>query len=76
MFSSKVKGPVTVCSSVKNAAEGADVIITVTMAKEPVLQGQWVKPGAHVVGEITSGCRRLTLPMFLKKCVFYSDLWR
>ncbi|XP_023687034.2 ketimine reductase mu-crystallin isoform X2 [Paramormyrops kingsleyae] len=55
MFSSKVKGPVTVCSSVKNAAEGADVIITVTMAKEPVLQGQWVKPGAHIVA--VGACR-------------------
>ncbi|XP_048870913.1 ketimine reductase mu-crystallin [Brienomyrus brachyistius] len=55
MFSSKVKGPVTVCSSVKNAAEGADVIITVTMAKEPVLRGQWVKPGAHVVA--VGACR-------------------
>jgi ornithine cyclodeaminase/alanine dehydrogenase-like protein (mu-crystallin family) len=33
---------------VEQAVRGADVIVTVTSAREPVLQGRWLKPGAHV----------------------------
>lgn len=49
-FSQLVSGPVTVCSSVKEAVSGADVIVTVTKSVKPLLFGQWVKPGAHVAG--------------------------
>lgn len=49
-FSQAVSGPVTVCSSVKEAVSGADVIVTVTKSAKPLLFGQWVKPGAHVAG--------------------------
>ncbi|XP_043943157.1 ketimine reductase mu-crystallin [Protopterus annectens] len=49
-FASSVKGTVQVCSSAKEAVVGADVILTVTMATEPVLFGEWVKPGAHICG--------------------------
>uniref|UniRef100_A0ABM5EZI9 Ketimine reductase mu-crystallin n=1 Tax=Pogona vitticeps TaxID=103695 RepID=A0ABM5EZI9_9SAUR len=47
-FARSVSGPVQVCSSVQEAARGADVIITVTMATKPILHGEWVKPGAHI----------------------------
>jgi ornithine cyclodeaminase/alanine dehydrogenase-like protein (mu-crystallin family) len=30
------------------AAAEADIVITITSAREPVLQGAWLKPGAHV----------------------------
>lgn len=49
-FCRAVSGPVRVCASVEEAARGADVIVTVTRCTEPVLLGQWVKPGAHVAG--------------------------
>ncbi len=32
----------------EEAVRGADVVVTVTSAREPVLQGRWLKPGAHV----------------------------
>ncbi|XP_060140998.1 ketimine reductase mu-crystallin isoform X3 [Globicephala melas] len=47
-FANTVQGEVRVCSSVQEAVTGADVIITVTMATEPILFGEWVKPGAHI----------------------------
>ncbi|XP_049645501.1 ketimine reductase mu-crystallin [Suncus etruscus] len=47
-FAGAVEGEVRVCSSVQEAVAGADVIITVTMATEPILFGKWVKPGAHI----------------------------
>jgi len=34
--------------SAEKAVRGADVVVTVTNSKEPVLQGSWLKPGCHV----------------------------
>lgn len=50
-FARMVNGPVLVCSSVQEAVSGADVIVTVTMATQPILRGEWVKPRAHINGK-------------------------
>jgi ornithine cyclodeaminase/alanine dehydrogenase-like protein (mu-crystallin family) len=34
--------------SVEEAVRGADVVVTVTSSKTPVLKGHWLKPGCHV----------------------------
>jgi thiomorpholine-carboxylate dehydrogenase len=36
------------CASSEEAVRGADVIATTTSAKEPIVKGEWLKPGAHV----------------------------
>ncbi|KAL4624577.1 ketimine reductase mu-crystallin [Arapaima gigas] len=73
-FASSVQGPITVCSSAKDAVQGSDVIITVTMASEPVLLGTWVKPGAHVVavGACRPNWRELDDDL-MRKAVVYVD---
>lgn len=36
--------------TVREAVEGADIVCTVTSAREPVVQGAWLSPGAHING--------------------------
>ncbi|HZU26213.1 MAG TPA: ornithine cyclodeaminase family protein [Bryobacteraceae bacterium] len=37
-----------IASDAEQAVRGADVVVTVTHAAEPVLRGEWLKEGAHV----------------------------
>jgi len=40
--------PVRVVADPREAADGADIICTVTGSPTPILLGQWVRPGTHV----------------------------
>ncbi|XP_039246298.1 ketimine reductase mu-crystallin-like [Pipra filicauda] len=73
-FASSVHGPVRVCSSAQEAVVGADVIVTVTMAAEPILSGAWVKPGAHInaVGACRPNWRELDDEL-MKNCFLFVD---
>lgn len=48
-------------TSAEDAVRGADVVVTVTSAQEPVLKGSWLKTGCHVnaVGAPRSNWREL-----------------
>ncbi len=35
-------------TTAEQAVRGADIIVTATSAKEPVIKREWVKPGAHI----------------------------
>jgi ornithine cyclodeaminase len=47
--------------SAREAVDGADIICTVTSAREPVLEGAWIAPGAHIndAGASTPAFREL-----------------
>jgi len=56
------RGPaVEVCANARDAVMGADLICTTTTAREPVLFGDWVAPGAHInaIGAYTPTTREL-----------------
>ncbi|KAE8579355.1 hypothetical protein XENTR_v10024012 [Xenopus tropicalis] len=73
-FARTAEGEVHVCSTPQEAVSGADVIITVTMATEPVLFGDWVKPGAHInaIGACRPDWRELD-DVLMESCVLYVD---
>lgn len=35
------------CPSARDAVEGADIVVTVTTSPQPVVEGEWLVPGAH-----------------------------
>ncbi len=55
------RGALSVASSAEEAVRDADVVVTATSSREPVLQLAWLKPGAHVnaVGASTPRAREL-----------------
>jgi ornithine cyclodeaminase len=55
------RGEAGVAASAEEAVHDADVVVTVTSAREPVLQRAWLKRGAHVnaVGASTPQAREL-----------------
>ncbi|MDP9055148.1 MAG: ornithine cyclodeaminase family protein [Acidobacteriota bacterium] len=51
--------------SARECVEGADIIVTATSSKEPVLEADWVAPGAHVNGSGSNWAVRRELPTAL-----------
>jgi ornithine cyclodeaminase/alanine dehydrogenase-like protein (mu-crystallin family) len=62
----------TVTSSAEEAVRNADVIVTVTSSKTPVLRGDWLKPGCHVnaIGACRPDWRELDNEAMQKNVVF------
>lgn len=73
-FVEDLQEPVVVCSSVREAVSGADVIVTVTGATEPLLCGDWIRSGAHItaVGACRPDWRELD-DVLMREAVVYVD---
>ncbi len=59
-------------SSVRDAVDGADLVCTTTGASEPILEGGWLAPGAHVnaVGACFPSARELDTEAVKRARVF------
>ncbi len=59
-------------SSAREAVDGADIVCTVTSSREPVLEGAWLAPGAHVnaVGSSTATARELDSAAIARASLF------
>jgi ornithine cyclodeaminase/alanine dehydrogenase-like protein (mu-crystallin family) len=57
----EVDFPVEIADSAEDAVRGADVVVTATNSREPVLEHEWLKEGAHVnaVGASMPSAREL-----------------
>ena len=64
--------PVTVAGSAREAAEDSDIICTVTPSKDPYLEAEWVKPGAHInaVGTFSPVTREVTSELVARSRLF------
>ena len=75
-FAARVKSrfgvAVELAQTAQAAVEGADIICTVTSSHEPVLQGAWLSPGAHlnVVGAATATAREVDTAAMVKSRLF------
>lgn len=60
------------CAEAEDTARGADILCTVTPSKTPVLQGEWVKKGAHVnaVGACAPAAREIDTALAAKSRFF------
>ena len=52
----------------RHAVEGADVVVTTTPSREPLVMGEWIGPGVHVnaVGADAKGKRELDAALLLR----------
>ena len=66
--------PIEVSASAEEAVRGADLVCTTTSAKEPVVRGEWLSPGAHVnaVGACFASTRELDTEA-VRRSRFYTD---
>lgn len=62
--------------SVREAVERADIVITTTNAREPLVEDKWLKPGVHIIdiGADGEGMQELDPAIFRRARVFCDSL--
>ena len=68
--------PVKSVDTIKEAVQGADVLLTTTPAREPVVKSKWVSPGTHInaMGADAPGKQELDSHI-LQKSKIIIDCW-
>jgi ornithine cyclodeaminase len=64
--------PITIMQDARLAVENADIVCTVTSSPQPVVLGDWIRPGTHVnaVGSSIPGARELDTAAIAKSKLF------
>lgn len=57
-MSARLGLPVEAVGSAESAVRGSDILITITNARDPVVRGEWIKPGCHVNAAGSNHLRR------------------
>jgi len=70
--SARYRLTVETMASGREAVSGADIICTTTSSAEPILEGDWVAPGAHInaVGACTPSARELDSAAVVKSKLY------
>ncbi len=68
----RVRVPVTVATGAEEAVRGADVVVTATSSREPVLRREWLARGTHVnaVGASQPSARELDVATVAASAMF------
>jgi len=68
----RVGGSVKVVGSVEEAVKGADIIVTATSSREPVLRHEWIAAGTHInaVGSSIAAARELDAQTVVASSLF------
>jgi len=66
--------PIHLTTTAKAAVQAADIICTVTAAAQPVVEGDWLKPGTHlnVIGSCTPNNREVDSKA-IKNAILFTD---
>jgi ornithine cyclodeaminase len=64
-------------TDVRSACERADIVVTVTTSRSPVLESDWIRPGTHIssMGSDQKGKQELPVELLLRSTL-YADLAR
>jgi ornithine cyclodeaminase len=64
------------CRDAESAVRGADIVVTTTPAKKPVLRTDWIRPGTHIsaFGTDTSDKNEIEAELFPKATVVVDDI--
>jgi alanine dehydrogenase len=67
---------VKIAASVQDAVTVADVLTTITPARQPMVQAQWVRPGTHInaIGADAAGKQELATALTLAAKVIVDDM--
>ena len=67
---------VQTCEDAEAAVRGADIVVTTTPAKEPVLRADWIEPGVHVsaFGTDTNNKNEVEAELFQRATVVVDDV--
>lgn len=62
------------CFNIADCVNGADIIVTTTPSRKPIVKAEWIKPGAHInaIGADAKGKEELD-PLILKKAKIFVD---